>query len=671
MKLRTKIALVNVGILVFAATLTLYISEKTILANGNKAIEQVRQEEIALVEDQLEDVVTIAYSIVDGNYKSVNDKALLKEQYGSKLKNFVDSSLLIMAEELQFANTHKNSEYNPKRTALDAIRKLPPRPNIVLWVVNQNGLADIISSGKNAPTEIIKKFPDQPNGFIYNMDAVKLPKMVYFASFAPWKLTVAVGISASSIMDDAISESKEDIRSFVYDEGLGYVFVNNMQSRSVVHPFLPEIEGQDYSNITDSRGKKYVPEMVKICREKGEGFLQYYWAKPVSGKASLNDIPKISFVKLFKPWGWIIGSGAYIDMIDDSIALKQKNMKEQVNALKIKVFFITLCVTLAMIIFSFIFAGTITRPIAKLIEKMSEVNPNDLSASSIALKGFSEVQTLGDIYNRMLTSVHKGILDIRETTATKEKLESELKVAQGIQMSIIPKMIPEILKLKEIDIFARLKTARQMGGDFYDFFLLDEDKLCFAAGDVSNKGVAASLFMAVTKTLLRAKANPAMSAGETVTVINQMLCGEDNSNNMFMTFFLAILDLRTGNLNYCNANFNPAYLIRDKDDFEKIQIIHGEALGISAGNSYQDDTFKLDPDDMVVLFSDGVTETVNPRMKEFKDEKFREVLSRGCHMGAHKFVDFILEELDRFSQGGDQPDDITVLVMRFKGNRPA
>ena len=182
-----------------------------------------------------------------------------------------------------------------------------------------------------------------------------------------------------------------------------------------------------------------------------------------------------------------------------------------------------------------------------------EIATGNLDIELPALRSKDEVGRLADSFSHMKNSLKQYIKELTETTAAKERIESELKVAHDIQMSLLPKLFPE---RKEFDIYATLEPAREVGGDLYDFSLLEEDRLFFLVGDVSGKGVPAALFMAVAKTLLNRLAERCTDPSLVLTQVNKELCRE-NESSMFVTLFCGLLDFKTGDLLFSNAGHNP------------------------------------------------------------------------------------------------------------------
>lgn len=259
-----------------------------------------------------------------------------------------------------------------------------------------------------------------------------------------------------------------------------------------------------------------------------------------------------------------------------------------------------------------------------------------------------------------------NLMQERETQHTKELIESELSVAREIQMSIVPKIFPAFPERPEFDVFAILEPAKEVGGDLYDFFLLDDDHLCFTVGDVSGKGVPASLFMAVTKTLIKAKADIKLGPDEILFQVNNELC-KDNESGMFVTEFLGILTISTGDVVFSNGGHNIPYLLRKNGEIEALPKIPGMALGVMEDVEYVYASLKLNAGDSLVLYTDGVTEAMNPVGELLNEQRLENILRECEEKTAQEEVEHILQSTRQFVNGASQSDDITILVMKYLG----
>ena len=247
-------------------------------------------------------------------------------------------------------------------------------------------------------------------------------------------------------------------------------------------------------------------------------------------------------------------------------------------------------------------------------------------------------------------------------------MEDELNVAKEIQMSMLPLTFPAFPNRDEIDIYAKLIPAREVGGDFYDFYFLDENHLCFVMGDVSGKGVPAALMMAVTKTLLKSRAGNDKSTASILTHVNNEIA-KDNDAYMFITVFMAILNTNTGELVYSNAGHNPSYVIsKETKEITKLGDLHGPVVGAMEDMTYKETQLFLKTNDIVLAYTDGVTESQNINEELFSDARFEELLKTGEYVSSKTLTNLIIESVKEFEGDADQFDDITVMAIEYCQN---
>ncbi len=258
---------------------------------------------------------------------------------------------------------------------------------------------------------------------------------------------------------------------------------------------------------------------------------------------------------------------------------------------------------------------------------------------------------------------------LRQAIQDRDRLVSihnELDVARKIQAAIIPQKFPPFPERTEFEIHASMTAARKVGGDFYDFFLIDKNRLGFAIGDVSGKGIPAALFMAVSRALLKATALRGLSPHECLLQVNQLLQSE-NSTSMFVTVFYGILDLKTGKVEFSNGGHNPPFLIKKIGDPTMLELTGNFVLGAFATSEYQSKTISLDKGDSLVLYTDGVTEAVDKHGTQFSEDGLRGCLLSLNGTTAEGMVRKVVEKVSEHAGSTDQSDDITVLALKYLG----
>jgi sigma-B regulation protein RsbU (phosphoserine phosphatase) len=258
------------------------------------------------------------------------------------------------------------------------------------------------------------------------------------------------------------------------------------------------------------------------------------------------------------------------------------------------------------------------------------------------------------------------IRNLKRTRRDKERMESELNIGHDIQMSMLPLVFPPFPERNEFDIFASLTAAREVGGDFYDFFFVDEDNLCFCVGDVSGKGVPAALFMAVTKTLVKSRVMSDRSTASVITHANNEL-SEDNENCMFVTMWTGILNTKTGEIIYTNASHNPPYIKRKNGEVERLKERHGPVVGAMEGMTYKQGKISLAQGDVLFLFTDGVTEAMNREQELYDETRLVEFLQSSQYDTMEQLTRNTIKSVKQFENGAPQADDITILTLKFNG----
>ncbi len=255
----------------------------------------------------------------------------------------------------------------------------------------------------------------------------------------------------------------------------------------------------------------------------------------------------------------------------------------------------------------------------------------------------------------------------QEIKMEKEKIENDLKVAREIQTNMLPRIFPPFPGKIEFDIFAIMHPAKEVGGDFYDFFLIGEDKICFIIGDVSGKGIPAALFMVITKTLLKTEGLRDMDPSDILTRVNQTLI-PDNETCMFATVFCSILDIKTGVIRYANAGHNPPLIYRKEDsEFEYMNVESGFVLGVMDMVKYKTCESKLSPGDFILLYTDGVTEAMNPAGKLYSEKRLLSIVNQVKIFKGCEIIKDIRLDLKSFVDNAPQSDDITMLAFEYKG----
>ncbi len=247
-----------------------------------------------------------------------------------------------------------------------------------------------------------------------------------------------------------------------------------------------------------------------------------------------------------------------------------------------------------------------------------------------------------------------------------ESLKKDLTTARDIQQYILPQVFPPFPEdTGLLDIYASMVAAKDIGGDFYDFFRIDADRIALVIADVCGKGIPAALFMAVSRTIIRSKGTQCDNAAECITETNRLLAAY-SVDCMFVTAFYAIYNIKTGQLNYCNAGHNPPYLIKADGKTEELPMPTDVIVGAFDEIKYEECTMQMDHGDTLVMFTDGVPEAMNPDLEEFGTDRLCNILSGMSDKCCKEIIETIKASIDNFAAGAEQSDDITMLVLKRK-----
>jgi sigma-B regulation protein RsbU (phosphoserine phosphatase) len=311
-----------------------------------------------------------------------------------------------------------------------------------------------------------------------------------------------------------------------------------------------------------------------------------------------------------------------------------------------------------------VIARSITRPIKRLEVAADALAAGNMEATLPVPRGNDEVARLTHSFTVMRDNLLKYMADLEETTAARERMHSELRIAHDIQMSLVPKTFPPIPSRNDLDLFAALEPAREVGGDFYDFFALDEKRLVLAIGDVSGKGVPAALFMAVTRSFLRSAFRSETDTSAVLNHVNRELV-EGNESCMFVTLFCAVLDLDAERLEYVNAGHNPPLIRYPNGKTEWVSEPKGPIAGVMEEMDYPSGQISLPEGAILLFYTDGVTEAMDEAQALYGEERL-ETWFRGIDpdMSCQALTGAMLEEIRAFAGNAEQSDDITLLMVR-------
>lgn len=462
-------------------------------------------------------------------------------------------------------------------------------------------------------------------------------------------IAIAKGVADSTseiLLNRDLATVQAVIDQFDEIAGVGYVFVADAQGEIVSHTFVPAVPQEVLPVIQRSRTSPVTGDAVATTLQiPGQGDFIHIYAPILAGVAG--------FVHVGMDQGFIRAQ------IWSTVAKQQG---------------LIFAIFIASVVLAYFFVNRISKPLNQLADYTHSLTRHDFAAGlnipdeieALPEKSKDEIGKLAESFMNMERTLQRYLKDLKETTASKERIESELKIAHDIQMSMVPKTFPPFPDRQEFDIYATLIPAREVGGDFYDFFFIDDQRLCFAIADVSGKGVPASLFMALTKTMFRAIGGRQNATAELIlSRLNGEIC-RDNDSCMFVTVFCGVLDVRTGQVNYSNGGHNLPYVLSN-GAVRALPKTKGIALGVTEEAAFHAGQILLKPGDRLVLYTDGVTEAMDKEDQLFSESRLETTLRGVNGLSSKEAIERVVKEVQHFSSGAPQSDDITLLALGYVG----
>ena len=436
-----------------------------------------------------------------------------------------------------------------------------------------------------------------------------------------------------------------------------YSFLISQNGTFIVHPKKHRIVLDNIENM--AKASEDTAAIASVARRMMAGEKGSYGKEIDMDMAAEVDVEGLNSYVFFTPvkgTGWSMGLVVPYLVIDIMAFV----------VAGLLVFFILLAVLIVWLV-SWYGIRRATKPLKQLTTSANEVAKGNFDTVLPEVKHNDEIRLLRDSFEDMQHSLTKYMEDLKATTASKAAIENELKVAHNIQMSMLPKIFPPYPERKDIDIYGMLTPAKAVGGDLFDFYIRDE-KLFFCIGDVSGKGVPASLVMAVTRSLFRNVSSHSSEPGQIATALNKAL-SEGNETNMFVTFFVGVLNLTDGSLLYCNAGHEAPLLVG-----KGIGVLPCDAnlpLGIMPDWSFTQQQVTIYPQTVIFLFTDGLSEAEDADHMQFGEERIlavaEKVLSQQ-QLQSQIFIDEMADAVNHFVGDAEQSDDLTMLALQYKPN---
>ncbi len=329
---------------------------------------------------------------------------------------------------------------------------------------------------------------------------------------------------------------------------------------------------------------------------------------------------------------------------------------------------ILLCVLFVIMLTGTVIAGKkIVKPLYAMTKRIAELREGYLEFKmDDAYRTGDEVEVVAEAVADLSRRAMEYIEQVKKVTAEKERIGTELYVAHQIQKGMLPGTFPAFPGRKEFDLYASMDPAKEIGGDFYDFFLIDEDHLALVMADVSGKGVPAALFMMVSKVILKYTAKLGKSVGEILSMTNNTICG-NNKMEMFVTVWMGILEIPTGKIVAANAGHEYPTIYRNGKSFELLKDKHGFVVGGMEGVRYKEYEIMLEPGDKLFLYTDGVPEASNAEQEFYGTTRMIEALNDVATENPEKILKHVRKSVDAFVDKAEQFDDLTMLCLEYKG----
>ena len=321
-------------------------------------------------------------------------------------------------------------------------------------------------------------------------------------------------------------------------------------------------------------------------------------------------------------------------------------------------------VTVGLLLMLYLFIRIITRELSPLRRLAREAETIASGQFDTQLPDFERVDEIGQLsqsFGNMQQSLVRYIEELKDTTAQKASIESELNVANSIQMSMLPSVFPD---REGLDMYASMTPAKEVGGDLYGY-LLKDDNLYFCLGDVSGKGVPASLFMAQVTRLFRTLANQQLPPAEICTHMNDALSGDENPTNMFVTLFIGMLDLQSGHLSFCNAGHNPPIIGGGANHGEFLEMKPNFPIGVLPGLEFEGEEIANIHGRALFIYTDGLNEAENREHEQFGDERLLDILRNTHFDSAKQVIETLAAEVEKHRDGADPNDDLTMMCLRI------
>jgi sigma-B regulation protein RsbU (phosphoserine phosphatase) len=447
------------------------------------------------------------------------------------------------------------------------------------------------------------------------------------------------GIATADISLDALTEYISSVKIL----RTGYAALLSRNGMMLAHPLKDAIMDETFFSIAEARNDPALRELGRKMVRGESDFVRYTNMVGVRSWMYYTPIPST---------GWTL-----------AVVFPQAELLENVRRLTMTMAAMGIVGILLLTLAVIAIARTIIKPLHLLTAATDKIASGNFDVALPTPRSNDEVGVLTHDFQVMEQSLKEYIKNLTETTAAKERIQSELRVATDIQASLLPRTFPPFPEHPEFEIYASMVSAKEVAGDFYDFFFIDERNLCFLIADVSDKGVPAALYMMVAKTLLKTEGQRLGQPAKILSSVNNILA-VNNERCMFTTVFCGILDIMTGEVRFANAGHNPPLVI-DSQGVRYLTPKPGLMLGAVSDTVFVTERLTLKQNDTLFLYTDGVTEATNSESVLYGEERLLEALEKVRQDNATNMIQYISSDVAHHADTAPRSDDITMLAIKM------
>ncbi|MEA1891089.1 MAG: SpoIIE family protein phosphatase [Campylobacterota bacterium] len=520
---------------------------------------------------------------------------------------------------------------------------------------------------------LIKALKQEP--YFYGMAMAFEPKNIYNEPFSPYYYKG----------DDAILYADLALNNYNYLEKEWYTTPKKKRNNSWSEPYFDEGGGDilmaTYSTpimqnhkflgvLTIDLSLKKLQEIISSISilESGYAFLlskEYKILVDPDKKKIMKQYYKNSFeysTIIKEDERWLYYAHVASTGLTLGIVLPHGELFSSLHRMSLISIILAIVGSILLIITMILISRRISQPLQDVTSLTQEISLGNFDKKIKLPKTKDEIYHLSLSINRMQDSIKHYVKDLKDATIKEERIESELDIARAIQMSMLPKALP---KNEHISLDATLKPAKAVGGDFYDYFHISDNEICFVIADVSGKGVPAAMFMAVTMSYIRAYSVAGLTPSKIVNRLNNTMA-QNNDANMFVTLFLAILDVKSGELSYVNAGHTKPYIISHVESLKPLEQSGNPIVGAFGNIEYAQETTVLQDSEKLFLYTDGVNEAFSKDDEQFGEKRVKALLESFMNLSPTECIQKVQTSLDSFCEECEQSDDITMLIIEYK-----